>query len=224
MGKVGRAVDIRLTLQEEIETGRLFPGTVLDEKQLSERFGVSRTPVREALQQLAARELVTLESHVGAHVARMAVPEIRAMLEYLTEMEALCAKLAARRVDPALRQSLQAALALCQQAGDGQGDATTGYAQANTAFHEALYEGSHSVYLAGQIRKTRRLLQRYRAHEYLSPERMRQSIADHEAIAQAVMRGDEAGASHAMLRHLPSGTSGFSEFLAKLPAHFFTLN
>jgi DNA-binding GntR family transcriptional regulator len=218
--KVRRAVDIRLTLQQEIESGLLFPGTQLDEKLLCERFGVSRTPVREALQQLAARELVTIEPHVGAHVARMSIAEVRAMLEYLSEMEALCAKLAARRVDPALRSALQQSLAICQQSDIFTPDH---YLKANAAFHEAIYSGSHSIYLAGQIRKTRRLLQRYRAHEYRSPERIRQSMREHEKIAKAIMAGDEAGASEAMLSHLPSGNYGFSEFLAKVPPHFFEL-
>lgn len=215
----GRAVDIRAALQEEIESGLLPPGTVLDEKQLTERFGVSRTPVREALQQLAARELVTIEPHMGVHVTRMSVAELRAVLEYLTEMEALCAKLAARRVDPALQASLQAALDMCQDAAAITGEA---YVQVNRAFHEAIYSGSHSIYLANQIRQTRSLLRRYRSHEYLSTERIRSSIEDHQAIARAIIDGDEARAQAAMFKHLPSGATGFSEFLAKLPDHFFS--
>lgn len=220
LGKTGRALDIRLTLQDEIESGLLFPGTALDEKLLCERFGVSRTPVREALQQLAARELVTIEPHMGARVARLSIVEVRAILEYLSEMEALCAKLAARRVDPALRAALQAALSQCQQADMFTGE---GWAQANAAFHEAIYTGSHSTYLAEQIRKGRRLLHRYRAHEYQSPERIRQSVLDHEKIAAAIMAGHEGAAAEAMLNHLPSGTTGFSEFLAKVPSHFFDM-
>lgn len=216
--RVGRAADIRATLQEEIEAGALFPGTVLDETMLAERFGVSRTPVREALQQLAARDLVQIEPHVGTHVARLSVAEVRAMLEYLSEMEALCAKLAARRVDADLRASLNAALVQGREAIASGG---AGFAVANTAFHEAIYVGCYSVYLSAQIRKTRRLLRRYRAQEFTSIERTGKSQADHECIAAAIAAGDETAASQAMLAHLPSGTSGFSEFLAKVPTHFF---
>jgi DNA-binding GntR family transcriptional regulator len=216
--RVGRATDIRATLQEEIESGLLFPGTVLDETVLAERFGVSRTPVREALQQLAARDLVQIEPHVGTHVARLSVAEVRAMLEYLSEMEAVCAKLAARRVDAALRDSLQAALAQGREAIARGGE---GFLLANAAFHDAIYEGCYSGQLAAQIRKTRRLLRRYRAQEFTSLTRTRQSQADHEQIVAAILAGDEGAAAQAMLDHLPSGTSGFSEFLAKVPAHFF---
>ena len=218
LARVGRATDIRATLQEEIEAGLLFPGTALDEKLLAERFGVSRTPVREALQQLAARDLVKIEPNVGAHVARMSVAEVRAMLEYISEMEALCAKLAARRVDPDLCSALHATLEQGRQAIQRQGD---GYRLVNDAFHEAIYVGCHSIYLAAQIRKARSLLRRYRAHEYMSLERCCRSQADHEKIAAAILVGDEQGAAQAMLSHLPTGTSGFSEFLAKVPMHFF---
>ena len=216
--RLGRAADIRATLKEEIEAGLMFPGTALDEKLLAERFGVSRTPVREALQQLAAQDLVKIEPNIGAHVARLSVAEVRAMLEYLSEMEALCAKLAARRIDPDLCAAINAALEQGRLSVRRQGE---GYRDSNDVFHEAIYAGCHSIYLAAQIRKTRRLLLRYRAHEHMSLERCRQSLADHEKIAAAILTGDEQGASHAMLSHLPTGTSGFSEFLAKVPMHFF---
>lgn len=196
----------------------MFPGTTLDEKLLAERFGVSRTPVREALQQLAAQDLVKIEPNIGAHVARMSVAEVRAMLEYLSEMEALCAKLAARRIDPDLRSAINAALELGRLSLQRQGE---GYRDSNDAFHGAIYAGSHSIYLVAQIRKARRLLLRYRAHEHMSLELCRKSMADHEKIAAAILAGDEQAASLAMLSHLPSGTSGFSEFLAKVPMHFF---
>jgi len=216
--RTGRSSDIRAALQDEIESGLLVPGTPLDEKALADRFGVSRTPVREALQQLAAAELVQIEPHVGAHVARMSIAELRAMLEYLSEMESLCAKLAARRVDPVLRAALTAAL---DQGRAAIACGAEGFRAANDAFHELLYTGCHSIYLAAQIRKARRLLQRYRSHEHMSVERALKSQAGHERIAEAVLRSDEVGAAQAMLDHLPNGTSGFSEFLAKLPMHFF---
>src|SRR5215218_1111469 len=97
--RTGRANDIRATLQEEIESGKLPPGAVLDERALASRFDVSRTPVREALQQLAARDLVRIAPRQGVTVARLSISKVRAMLEFIGELEALCAKLAARRVD-----------------------------------------------------------------------------------------------------------------------------
>src|SRR5690606_10749 len=104
--RTGRAADIRATLQQEIETGILAPGTSLDERALAERFGVSRTPVREALQQLAARDLVRIAPRHGVSVARLSITKVRSMLEFIGELEALCAKLCARRLDGQLSADL----------------------------------------------------------------------------------------------------------------------
>jgi len=102
----GRAGEIRAVLQEEIESGKLPPGAPLDERALAARFHVSRTPVREALQQLAARALVRIAPRQGVSVARLSINQVRAIMETIGELEALNAKLAARRVDDPLRKAL----------------------------------------------------------------------------------------------------------------------
>ena len=214
----GRAADIRATLQEEIETGKLGPGAVLDERALAARFDVSRTPVREALQQLAARDLVRVAPRHGVTVARLSIAKVRAMLEFTAEAEAVAARLAARRVDDELRQALDAALARCEAA-IHQGAAE--YAIGNTVFHEAIYAGCRNEYLAEQIRAVRRLIQRYRVKDFQSAAQSAKSYEDHLAIARAIQAGDEAGAAKAMMRHVPAGSTGFSEFLATVPMSFF---
>ena len=112
----GRANEIRNALQEEIETGKLPPGSPLDERALAARFQVSRTPVREALQQLAARDLVRIAPRQGMSVARLSISQVRAIMETIGELEGVCARLAARRLDDALRTQLDAALQQCQDA------------------------------------------------------------------------------------------------------------
>ena len=215
----GRATDIRATLQEEIESGKLGPGAALDERALAARFDVSRTPVREALQQLAARGLVRVAPRQGVFVSRLSVSKVRAMLEYISELEGMAAKLAARRVDDQLRQALDAAVAQCEEAAAHGGAAE--YALANTVFHEAVYAGCRNEYLAEQIRLARRLIQRYRLKDFQTKSQIANSLADHRRVAQAIQAGDEALAAETMLLHVPAGTTGFSEFLAKVPASFF---
>jgi DNA-binding GntR family transcriptional regulator len=215
----GRANDIRVTLQEEIESGKLPPGAVLDERALAARFDVSRTPVREALQQLAARDLVRIAPRHGVTVARLSISKVRAMLEFIAELESLAAKLAARRVDDDLRQTLDEALRRCQQAAVEGGAAD--YAMANSFFHEAIYAGSHNQYVAEQIRQARRLLQRYRVKDFQNKSQISKSLQDHFEVARAIQAGDEQAAAKAMLLHVPAGTTGFSEFLAKVPMSFF---
>ncbi len=215
----GRAADIRATLQDEIESGKLGPGAALDERALATRFDVSRTPVREALQQLAARGLVRIAPRQGVFVSRLSVNRVRAMLEYIGELESLCAKLAARRLDDDVRRALDAAIVQCEEAAMHGGAAE--YAVANTVFHEAVYAGCRNEYLAEQIRQARRLIQRYRVRDFQTKAQIATSLEDHRKIAQAIHAGDEALAAETMLLHVPAGTTGFSEFLAKVPMSFF---
>jgi DNA-binding GntR family transcriptional regulator len=215
----GRALEIRNVLQEEIESGALPPGAALDERALALRFNVSRTPVREALQQLAARDLVRIAPRQGVTVSRLTISQVRAIMESVGELEALCAKLAARRIDDAQRKELEKAIERCQDAAVQGG--TAEYAMANTYFHETIYACSRNPYLAELIRNARRHIQRYRIHDFQTKTQISKSLKEHQQVARAVQDGDEFLAAQAMLLHVPSGSSGFSEFLARMPMSFF---
>ena len=215
----GRGGKVLASLLDDIESGKLPPGAPLDERALASRFEVSRTPIREALQQLVARELVVITPRQGAIVARMSVSKIRGLMETLGELESFAARLAARRVDDDLRERLDRNLARCQDALDNGGAAE--YAIANSSFHEAIYAGSRNEYLTMQLRNAHRLIQRYRVRDFQSNQQIRKSFDDHVQIAQAIRDGDESLAHETMLRHVPAGSTGFSEFLATVPASFF---
>src|SRR5437899_5225371 len=107
--KVTRAEELRLQLADEIVRGVLAPGSGLDETDIARRFGVSRTPVREALRQLVASGLVEARAHRGAVVAQPSIERLTGMFEAMAELEALCAGLAAERMSPAERHRLEAA-------------------------------------------------------------------------------------------------------------------
>lgn len=213
------ANDIRAALQAEIETGELAPGVPIDERALAARFNVSRTPVREALQHLAARDLIVISPRQGMTVAPLSIAKVRSMLEYIGELEALCARFCARRASDTLREALDRALMACQQAAV-EGDASE-YARANEAFHDTIYDGSRNECLAEQIRAARRQSARYRVADLRNRSQISRSLQEHFEIARAIQSGDEAKAADAMRRHVPAGTTGFSEFLAAVPRHFF---
>jgi len=86
-----RAEELRAQLADDIVRGILIPGQTLDEMELARRFGVSRTPVREAIRQLAASGLIETRPHRGAVVARPRHERILGMFEAMAELEALCA-------------------------------------------------------------------------------------------------------------------------------------
>ena len=98
--KLTRAEELRLQLADEIVSGALAPGSALDETDIARRFNVSRTPVREALRQLAASGLVEARAHRGAVVAQPSIERLSGMFEAMAELEALCAGLAAERMMP----------------------------------------------------------------------------------------------------------------------------
>src|SRR5207302_2156214 len=93
--KITRAEELRLQLADEIVRGALPPGAPLDETDIARRFSVSRTPVREALRQLAASGLIETRAHRGAVVAQPSIERLKSMFEAMAELEALCAGLAA---------------------------------------------------------------------------------------------------------------------------------
>lgn len=216
--KPGRATEITTILQAEIESGRLPPGELLDERTLAERFGVSRTPVREALQKLAVQNLVKIVPRQGVVVARMTITQLREVLELLGELEGLAAKLAARRISDEGRAQLDASIEKCAQA-EEQGDSRS-FTEANTAFHEVIYSASCNYYLAEQIRTIRRLIRRYRPRIFDSPVRRQKSLEEHRKLAAAIVSGDEARAATLALEYAPIGRTGFSEFLATLPQQY----
>jgi DNA-binding GntR family transcriptional regulator len=102
------AEELRLQLADEIVRGVLKPGVALDETELARRFEVSRTPVREAIRQLAASGLVESQAHRGAVVARRSEERLIGMFEAMAELEAMCAGFAAERMTGAERHALEA--------------------------------------------------------------------------------------------------------------------
>src|SRR6478752_9163616 len=102
-----RTEALRLQIADEIISGALEPGTPLDEQELAARFGVSRTPVREAIRQLAASGLVSVRPHRGAVVALPTPTQLDDMFEAMAELEALCAGLAARNMTVPERRGLE---------------------------------------------------------------------------------------------------------------------
>src|SRR5471030_511821 len=144
--KITRAEELRLQLADEIVRGVLAPGAALDETDIATRFKVSRTPVREALRQLAASGLIDARAHRGAVVARPSLERLTGMFEAMAELEALCAGLAAERMPPAERHQLEAIheeLRMVSYAGDPDQSH-----EVNERFHNAIYVGSQNGYIA----------------------------------------------------------------------------
>jgi DNA-binding GntR family transcriptional regulator len=194
------AETLRFQLADEIVRGMLAPGTALDETELARRFQVSRTPVREAIRQLAASGLVDSRAHRGSVVAWPSHERLIAMFEVMAELEALCAALAAARTTPAERCALAAAheeLRAIIQSGDPQR-----YHETNEAFHATIYAGAHNSYLAEVTLATRLRVQPFRRAQFRNLGRLAKSHSEHDLVVTAIMRGDRRGAAEAMRHHI----------------------
>lgn len=191
---------IVFALTDDIAAKRLAPGDTLDESRLGQRFGASRTPVREALRQLAASGMVELRPHRTPLVARIDDKRLRDMFDVMAELEALCAGRASIAMTPAQRQGLEThhrKMAAAMRMGD-----VAAYRAGNTVFHALIYEGAGNDYLRGLALATRERLAPYRAAQLESPERLALSHREHEAILTAIQRGEAARAGELMREHL----------------------
>jgi len=199
-GRVTRAEELRQTLADDIVRGVLLPGSPLDESELARRFNVSRTPVREALRQLATSGLVDTRAHRGALVAHPSEERLSGMFEVMAELEALCAGLSAERMSAIERRDLEAVHERMRSMiynGDPQQ-----FHEINEAFHGAIYGGAHNAYLAELTVATRVRVQPFRRAQFRNLGRLAKSHAEHDKVVIAIMRGDRPRASQAMREHI----------------------
>ena len=206
---------IRAAIEAEITSGHLTAGARLDEQMLMDRFDVSRTPAREALLRLMSAGLVVSVPRQGAVVASISLADYIAMLEILMPLEGLAARLSARRMPSASRKLLAQAAAACQQAA-AQDDAEV-YGAANRVFHETIYDGSLNDVLARQLRSMRLRIRHPQRALFDRPGRIRQSLAEHQRVLQAILDGDEDSAYLAMTGHISSGGNVFADAIASMP-------
>jgi DNA-binding GntR family transcriptional regulator len=198
--KITRAEELRLQLADEIVRGVQRPGAPLDETDIARRFNVSRTPVREALRQLAASGLVEARAHRGAVVARPTIERLTGMFEAMAELEALCAGLAAERMTPMERHRLEAVheeLRVLSHAGNPDR-----FHEVNERFHNTIYAGSQNTYIAEMTLATRVRVQPFRRAQFRNLGRLAKSHAEHDRVVVAILRGDRVGAAGAMRAHI----------------------
>lgn len=209
-----RADAIAEELEELIFNGTFSDGDRLDEVRLAEQFGVSRTPLREAFQRLALSGLVELVPRRGAFVRQPGPIELMEMFEVMAEIEAVCGRLAALRISDAALDDLRDANEKCQAAVDaGNPDA---YYLENERFHRTIYRESGNGFLAQEAYKLHKRLKPFRRQQLRFRGRMSQSMAEHEAIVDALAQGAQDGAAEALRDHVAVQGEKFHSLMASL--------
>ncbi len=187
-------------LEADIVEGRLHPGDRLEERGLGERFGVSRTPVREALRRLAAIGLVQEQAGSGCIVARTTLSELMSMFEFMNEVEASAARLAARRIDGAAKGLLIGAVRAGEESA-AAGDVLA-YSRTNREFHELIYRASGNPSLIDAIRRVSARAAPFRRQALGLRGWIERSAREHGAIAAAIAAHDVTRAGELMTRHM----------------------
>lgn len=207
--------NLREAIEEMIAIGAVAPGQHLDETELASRFGVSRTPIREALIQLASMGLVVIRPRRGAVVAELGPQQLVEMFEVMSELEATCGRLAARRMTQAEQAELLAAHAACEEARDSSDP--DAYYYKNEAFHEAIYAGSHNQFLIEQTRSLYRRLRPYRRLQLRVRDRVSTSYSEHDSVVRAILSGDGELTAQLTRNHVMIQGQRFADLMASLP-------
>lgn len=212
--KQSRGAQVRELLEEEIASGKLPPGTRLEEVALAERFSVSRTPVREALMQLASTGFVEIRPRQGAVVATLSLQDMVERFEVMAHLESLCAELCARRMTAEALRDLQDLHRRCGEIIEsGDSDA---YYEANRCFHEAIYAGGGNHYLEEMTRTLRNRVSPYRRIQLRHPGRLRSSWEEHDAILRAIAAGDPDSARELTKSHIAIQGDTFNDLMVLL--------
>lgn len=208
-------------LRDRIVSGALAPGARLSDLLLAREMGISRTPVREAIQQLAADGLAEIIPHAGALVRRVDAAELDELYELRSLLEGHAAALAAGRAAQAgALAELTAAMAELQTVDGLLGEADSArQRELDLAFHRRVLE------LSGR-RRLQRLVEDAgvitRPFEAARPTRLHadelaSAIAHHRAITDAILRGDAEGARRAMTAHIAEAQAQCRQRLAAAP-------
>lgn len=190
------------TLLDEIQMGRLAPGTVLGEVEHAERFGVSRTPLREALRRLTADGLVTQVSPRVTVVSALEREDIEALFEVRGALEECAVVLAAARGDVQEFAAIAAEFSRVQLTSESGDEELEKYFALIGRLDHAVDAAVSNEYLISFLRVVRMHLVRVRRMAKTNPDRLVESVGEHRLIAEALMNRDANLAVHATHVHL----------------------
>ncbi len=191
-------------LRQRIFAGKasdMEPGAWIDELKLAQEYGISRTPLREAIKVLAAEGLVTMKMRRGAYVTEVNAKDLRDVFHLMAVLEADAAATAATSATDAQLKELEA---IHQQLEKSTKDRVK-FFTINEAFHVKLLEIANNRWRDQIVADLRKVMKLNRAQSLLKAGRIEESLAEHTAIMAALKKRDAAAAQVAMRSHIESG-------------------
>ena len=201
-------------IEKLIVNGSMVPGQRLDEMVLAKKYGVSRTPVREAIRALVAIGLVQNTGNQGSQVAKLSISMLIEMFELMAVLEGMCAQLAARRATKNQLFEMQKTHELLEKTFE-KGTHKEFY-NVNLQFHDLLYNASHTQYLAEETLRLRRRLSPYRMRVTFQPGRMNSTLEEHNKILIAIKKGESELAKNEAISHLRLIGNDLEDFIASV--------
>jgi DNA-binding GntR family transcriptional regulator len=184
----------------QIIAGEIRPGQRVEEQAVASQFGVSRTPVRDALRQLAGTGLVRFRPNRGVTVVDLNLDELIEVFEALGEFEALCAKLAAQRMTQLERRALETLHTEAAEVVKTQNEPR--FFELSNQMHQTIYRGAHNQSIATITENFRQRLMPFRSSAGIATHRMLASQDEHAEVVAAIVPGDAARAYDAMRSHV----------------------
>ena len=187
-------------IRKEVSSGILKPGDQLEVTALAERFGVSRTPIREAIRTLVESGVLETRPRKGSFVRVLSAKQLLDLFQVAAELEGMACRLASLSLTKENVEAIERGLAKCIQAAEAQNNAE--YAMANLDFHTAIHNASGNDWLIEQLRQLQINLNSYRTMPYEIRGRLKKSTDEHKIICDAILSGDGEHACNLMRDHM----------------------
>ena len=188
-------------LRQRIFRRELEPGSWIDELKIAEEFGISRTPLREALKVLAAEGLVTMKVRRGAYVTEMSEKDLRDVYHLLSLLESDAAGVVAERATPEQQQTLRDLHAELESAAGNR----EAFFSVNERFHMALLDMANNRWRSQMVADLRKVMKLNRHNSLFKQGRIEDSLNEHRAILDAMLARDAEGTRRAMQAHFAQG-------------------
>lgn len=203
-------------LKHQILSGEIKADTRLIIHQLALSYDSSDIPVREALKELAAEDLIEMSPHKGSHVKRLSIKEMQDMLEIRKTLEPLAARLAAENATPELIQSLEA---LHRQSIDMAAEKNySDYSTINREFHRLIVEASDNTYLKKILSELLSNERRTKTIFNLFPEVVAVSLEEHAEMIRLLKEGKGQEIAELMLQHKIRSYDKLQHYFAQMVA------
>ncbi len=193
--------DVADRLRQQIFARELEPGSWIDEQKLCAQYGISRTPLREALKVLAVEGLVTMRLRRGAYVTEMSSQDVAQVYHLLALLESDAAGEVARSASDAQLEALEA----LHQRLEKQQRQRDAFFAANERFHLELLEIAGNRWRTQIVTDLRKVMKLNRHHSLFKRGRIAESLAEHRALMQALRERDAKAATRLMRAHFENG-------------------